>query len=98
LDFIASIAKSIILAIGSLLCLGQVAAAEKISDLGLTNYLHHRLGFHDYFYGPGGVVPRYTGLPAQPRTQKRYARRVTPQRVARFEEFNLSVSLPSNQW
>jgi hypothetical protein len=51
------------------LCFVNVSSAETYSDMGLTHYLHHKLGFHDYLYGPGGVVPRMTGLPEQVPTQ-----------------------------
>lgn len=76
-------------------CFVNVNSAETYSDLGLTHYLHHKLGFHDFLYGPGGVVPRVTGLPEQVPTQHKvsllrgtypvgpYLRRVSPQnRVA----------------
>jgi hypothetical protein len=62
----------VLLLVAGAICSAREAAAEKVyvSDLGITSYLHHRLGIHDYMYGPGGVVPRMTGLPAQRRTQR----------------------------
>jgi hypothetical protein len=78
-------------------CVVNVGSAKTktYSDLGLTHYLHHKLGIHDYLHGPGGVIPRLTGLPEQVPTQHEvsflhgtypvgpYRRRVYPQnRVA----------------
>jgi hypothetical protein len=54
-------------------------AAETFSDMGITNYLHHKMGFHDFFYGPDGVVPKYTGLP--PKLRRRTELVARPIRV-----------------
>lgn len=84
LAFVASL-------VAGTLCFVNVNRAETFSDQGVTNYLHHKLGFHDFFYGPGGVVPRVTGLPEHAPTRNNvsllhgtYQHRVIPNsRVAR---------------
>jgi len=55
--------------VAATLCFVNANSAETFSDQGVTHYLHHKLGFHDFLYGPGGVVPRVTGLPEQVPTQ-----------------------------
>jgi hypothetical protein len=47
----------------------NISCAETFNDLGVTHYLHHKLGIHDYLHGPGGLIPRMTGLPEQVPTQ-----------------------------
>jgi hypothetical protein len=95
------------------LSLALSGRAETFSDMGLTHYLHHKLGFHDYLYGPGGVVPRYTGIPEQVPTQqkvsllrgtypvgpyRRPAKRTVPGRTTRLDDLNLLVTLPRGPW
>jgi len=72
-------------------------AAETFSDMGITNYLHHKMGFHDFFYGPDGVFPKYTGLPPQAPTKNRISRSADPRRIAQFNDLNISMNLP-NGW
>jgi hypothetical protein len=82
------------------LCCAHNAAAKKVyvSDGGLGNYLHHKLGIHDYLYGPGGVVPRYTGLPAQPTSHQLMNPRVIVIHRATCEGLNIRVTVPSEAW
>lgn len=86
--------------LAAILCCAQNAAAKKVyvSDGGLVNYLHHKLGIHDYLYGPGGVVPHYTGLPAQPTSQQLMNPRVIVIRRATCEGLNIRVTVPSEAW
>lgn len=96
-------------AVAGTLCFVSVSSAETYSDMGLTHYLHHKLGIHDYLYGPGGVVPRYTGIPEHVPTQKGasllrgtypsgYIRRNPPSRKIRFDDLNLLVTMPAGPW
>ena len=90
----------VVASMGSTLCFVHNAAAQSQAAADLGYYLHYKTGMHDYMYGPGGIVPRYLGLPAQEPTygQLPSRTRVIVIHVARSEALNLQVTMPSKSW
>src|SRR4051794_20858289 len=86
--------------VSTVLTSARDAAGQSSVAAELGWYLHYKTGMHDYLYGPGGVAPRYLGLPAQAPT---YGELPSTKRViiihrAKCDALNIQVTVPSTAW